>query len=356
MIVFSTPGHIPLESFTVFGMSAKPGSDNPIGKFGTGLKNAVAITLRLGGKFLLFIGETEYQFYTKAEDFRGKQFERVRMRKRRGFASRWTYDVLPYTTELGQHWEPWMSLRELEANTRDEGGESAQCRTWVEASDGYIEEGRTTIIVDCREYDAAWAEIDKVFLPKSEPFFEDVSVKIIDAPSDYLYYRGMRVFKFDKPSAFTYDLTQCELTEDRTTNELWFNKMKIKKALLGCDDREKIERVVKAGEAAWEGSLDWDASEDTTKASAAWHDTLTGYTGSGRYGVLRDNLTAGIPSSTRLSLWMTAGQWQNLADAIEGLDMAEEGVIRKMLKEKGYKGAGAGAPPVSSDPYQDLFF
>tara|TARA_R110000787_G_scaffold631_4_gene2336 strand:- start:164 stop:427 length:264 start_codon:yes stop_codon:yes gene_type:complete len=83
MLIFQNDGVLPIEGFTTFGMSAKPGSTNPIGKFGTGLKNAVAIILRLGGSITVWRGDLEYVFYTRSEDFRGKSFDKVRMKRRR---------------------------------------------------------------------------------------------------------------------------------------------------------------------------------------------------------------------------------------------------------------------------------
>lgn len=88
MILFENDGIVPIAAFTTFGLSAKPGSTNPIGKFGTGLKNAVAIILRLGGKVRLFRGLEEYEFYTREEEFRGQTFARVRMKRRAGILSR----------------------------------------------------------------------------------------------------------------------------------------------------------------------------------------------------------------------------------------------------------------------------
>ena len=71
MLVFHTPTLIPIEGFTTFGLNAKPNVKTPIGFFGTGLKYAVAITLRLGGTFYLYIGSGLYEFYISKGEFRG---------------------------------------------------------------------------------------------------------------------------------------------------------------------------------------------------------------------------------------------------------------------------------------------
>ena len=124
-VVFTTPGLIPLEAFTTFGVNAKPNSTNPFGYFGTGLKYAIAVCLRNGCKVVLWRGDIKYTFYVSTKDFRGKDFDFVRMKKEtRNFAGLWasSYTQLPFTLELGKNWELWQAFRELETNTRDENG------------------------------------------------------------------------------------------------------------------------------------------------------------------------------------------------------------------------------------------
>jgi hypothetical protein len=100
--------------------------DNPIGQFGTGLKYAVAVILRHGGTVRLFIETEEYEFYVHEKDFRGKELQTVRMRKRHGTLARWMSSrQLPFTLNYGRNWELWQAYRELESNARDErGGDS----------------------------------------------------------------------------------------------------------------------------------------------------------------------------------------------------------------------------------------
>ena len=80
---FVTPGAFPLDAFTTFGTNVKPNTTTPIGHFGTGLKYAVAIALRLGGSVTLYTGGAEYGFYLEKKEFRGKVFNTVRMRSRK---------------------------------------------------------------------------------------------------------------------------------------------------------------------------------------------------------------------------------------------------------------------------------
>ena len=70
MITFHSPTVLPIEAATTMGVSVKE-SDNAIGKFGTGLKYAIAGVLRLGGSIAMTIAGTRYEFTAVPTDIRG---------------------------------------------------------------------------------------------------------------------------------------------------------------------------------------------------------------------------------------------------------------------------------------------
>lgn len=219
VVQFITPGLIPLEAFDTMGISAKVG-DHPIGRFGTGLKYAVAVILREGGTIRLFRDGTEYEFYLAKMDFRGKEFQRVKMRRKNGFGKWLTGRTMPFTTQLGRDWSLWQAYRELESNTRDEGGSTSV----ADDQDHEVPEDGTVILVECPGF-AECIEDEGVFLDtdRTERVFRSPKVDIYDAPSKYLYYRGIRVYELRYPSLFTYDFGEgvVSLTEDRTIGNLW---------------------------------------------------------------------------------------------------------------------------------------
>jgi len=111
MLLFENKGLIPEATITTMGVNAKIG-DNPIGQFGTGLKYAIAIVLRLGGMITIYRGQKKLEFSLKTEIIRDKKFQIVCMNGRK----------LGFTDQLGLHWEAWMAYRELASNVKDEGG------------------------------------------------------------------------------------------------------------------------------------------------------------------------------------------------------------------------------------------
>lgn len=335
MIVFQNDGVVPIAAFTTFGMSAKPCSTNPIGKFGTGLKNAVAIVLRLGGTFKLWRGEEEYEFYTKDEDFRGQTFARVRMKRRKGLLSRWTYEEMPFTTELGKHWKPWMAVRELEANVRDEGGTSYTIGT--EGPLGFLpREGTTLIAVDCPEMEAAYDDLGSIFLdPTRKLLHEDDTVRIYEGESDYLFYRGMRVTDLRQKSLYTYEVKSLYLTEDRTSMYSFMDAQNVKKALLACPDPVIVQKVVRGSEGKYEGTFDWD--DKKPRVSHVWGSAL-GYSGvSGRFKTLRDNLSYGISSTEDVSIELQVHAWARILKLLEDNEDAAAPAMREQLIEAGWR-------------------
>lgn len=257
-IVHSTPGLIDIRSFTTFGLHAKPNSTNPIGKFGTGLKYAVATLLRLGCKIRVFIGLTEYEFITVDDKFRDVDVKMCRMRKRTSILKKWSYEALPFTTEHGKFWEAWQAFREIESNTRDEGGTTspnADPAVWYKP-----ESNTTLIVVEGEEYERAFNDRDKIFLPNALTAREgDSKVQVFNEPSDHLYWRGVRVFDLEKPSIYTYNiLEEMTLTEDRTLKYVWEAQSKIAAYVARSSDSKFINAVVSSDEKFFENRLDFD--------------------------------------------------------------------------------------------------
>jgi len=249
-VAFVTPTSIPITAFNTFGVNAKM-KDDAIGRFGTGLKYAVAVILRLGGEVEVWIDGVRHVFYTKPTNFRDKQFDMVRMKRATGLG-RWFYTKLPFTTELGKDWQLWQAYREVESNTRDENGETILLDDSL--GDGFVfvgvddEEGwevpsKGTVIVLHHEHLAdLWSEKDyPVFLERdfAEVVYEDSFVRISNHESKYLYFNGIRCYDLRNPAKLTYDFKrEIELTEDRTIKNIWWIEH-----LLSDVIRNKIKKV-----------------------------------------------------------------------------------------------------------------
>jgi len=201
---FKNKGDFAIECISVFGASAKS-SQSSIGKFGTGLKYAIAILLREGIEISLWIKGSEYKFGTADLNMRGKNFAQVTMNG----------NTLPFTTELGSHWELWQAYRELESNCRDENGHT---EVWNDIS--YATDGDVCFVVHSDEF-AEFVDDTSVFLD-AQPDIENNNISVTFEPSNIIYNNGIKVYENEVAYANTYNLTgSCvELTEDRTLKDV----------------------------------------------------------------------------------------------------------------------------------------
>lgn len=253
-IVHRTPGLLDLVAVETVGLSAKPGTDHPIGKFGTGLKYAIAVIVRLGGEIDIWVGQERVRFTAHDFDFRGVAHQRMRMHiEGHTIFNLPTSRVreLPFTTDYGKFWEAWMAYRELRSNTIDEGGD-----TWeTDHEHAWGIPGQTTIVVRLPAYAEAHASADQHFLPGAATVRSGSErIQVIDGKSSHVYFRGLRVMDLEKPSAFTYNILQdIELTEDRTVRNPWQVRSILASHLLESDDERMIERIVTVKkEEGWE--------------------------------------------------------------------------------------------------------
>ena len=147
-LYFTNPGEIDLDAALILGVNAKV-NENPIGRYGSGLKYAIAVLLRTGHSVTIWSGLEENIFYARTASTRGVEYSQV-----------WCNDKpLGFTTHLGSNWEVWQALRELKSNAQDEGG-----ITTDDISEADAIEGRTVIEVTGSGIMLAWENRAKYFL------------------------------------------------------------------------------------------------------------------------------------------------------------------------------------------------
>lgn len=272
-VVFETPGLIDVRAFTIMGAHAKPLSSNPIGYFGTGLKYAIAVLVRLGAEPVVWIGRDRFSFSTYATTFRGLPLETIKMRVVKDGQKRPRYFEMPYTTAYGKNWKVWQAFRELESNTRDEGGSTytVDTRTYGdqrllrdrfsldEVIRGYDE--KTRIVVDLPEFAEVAEAIDSIFLPRAkrtgtllEAILPDDRPDAEDA--NWVFYRTMRALDVGKPTLYTYNfLETLTLTEDRTLAYNFQVRDVLARWVLTEATESQIEAIVTADDEWWENGL-----------------------------------------------------------------------------------------------------
>jgi hypothetical protein len=289
-LIFRNPGLIDIEAILTFGVSVKE-SANPIGKFGTGFKYAVAAILRESGRCHLFRGKDLYLFFARPVLIRNKQFRAVFLKTPSG-------ERIPcnFTTDLGKNWQPWMAIRELYSNMLDEGGDVLLDNKW----NGPQEE-ETQILLEGTLWTKLWME-RHTFILQSEPIAETPLLDVHAGESHYLFFNGLRVYKSEKLYKYTYNFKYdgLFLTEDRTIAYPWQAEDYICQSLLQLKDKkilydvlaepapglEYAEHEIKFGE-------NYDASDEAldvirrlrepTRGAPHFSSSYYGYSGLDRY-------------------------------------------------------------------------
>ncbi len=256
MIVFHNPGLIEVNSIRLMGASVK--EEGSFGRFGTGIKYGVATILRGGGSIFIHAGNKQFTFAVEKASLKDKEFDEVILLNPGANLVENRRIPLGFTTGLGKDWEPWMVAREFGCNARDEGGDFC-IQNEIPASDFINMEGETSILVDWPEMEEALqSDENHVFAPASEILLEERGVRVLPGPSDYLYHRGVRVWKLPKPAVFTYDiLAPVDLTEDRTVKYSFIQVAQVRNMILETEDRGIIAGAVSAAEGTWEAGFDW---------------------------------------------------------------------------------------------------
>lgn len=236
MVLFTNPGLIDLRVIKAFGVNIKPLTDSPLGFFGTGAKYAIAVLLRTGHKVTLYRGTETYRFGVKRVDIRGKAFDFVTLIGPAG------EEELPYSLELGKMWEPWQAYRELHSNALDEGGDT----TYGTFYDPHLNEDKTTFAVEGDGIEKAYTERATIFL-STKAIAGTPGIEAHPGPSDYVFYRGVRVGALQHPSLFTYNLTRhTDLTEDRTIRNVYDLYMKVSEVIAGSPNADFVRRAITA--------------------------------------------------------------------------------------------------------------
>lgn len=244
-VYFSNPGLIDLDVCRVMGASIKIG-ENPIGYFGTGLKNAISILLRTGHRVTLTRGEEVYTFSVRQSMIRDKVFDRVYMND----------EALPFTTDLGKNWELWQAYRELHSNTLDEGGTIG-----IEPVPG-----DTVITVHGKGFEAMYHARDMTFLKRS--LLETSNgIEIHAGPSRFVYYRGVRALELPKFSAYTYNIvSEQRLTEDRTLANPFVLGILVASAVAAIDNRTILRKLIGTDVELWDQDLNFEPHGKVSEA------------------------------------------------------------------------------------------
>ena len=238
-VCFENNGILEPDFIRSFGVSEK-NDESCIGFFGTGLKYALAILLRQGAKITIYSGDNIMRFGLRDVVLKGKAFKFVTMND----------EQLPFTTELGKTWEPWMAYRELYSNAKDEGGEVSLITELPDKSDG-----KTFVVVAGGGIVALHNQRTEIFTDGREPIAAGVY-----AGGGSFFSKGVCVWRYeDVPTLYSYsdEGGYCDLTEDRQVKNIWQVHQTAAQAIARLTDKAMIEQIVLADRGVFESNVEY---------------------------------------------------------------------------------------------------
>lgn len=244
MISFQNKGLIDMRAVRTIGLNVKPGTESPMGEFGTGLKLGICVVLRNGGSVTILRGRRAYRFGSRTTTFRGEPVELVTMNG----------EDLGFVLNYGKNWKPWQAFREFYSNMIDEPEPS--CRFTNGRPEGKT--GYTTIVVEGAEFDELYENRRSVFL-EGEPLLKVPGLEVYFGQSSCIYYNRMRAMDLPQPSLFTYSITRrMPLTEDRTFLYPHMAPHYAVRSLVASEDAEVIRSILGVSDKNWEGNFRYD--------------------------------------------------------------------------------------------------
>jgi len=214
-VVMESRGLLEKEAFTLMGASTKRNDDKTIGQFGTGLKYAIAGILREGLDVKIWSGnktENHIHFRTKEIKFKDKVFNQVQYKP----ISKTRWKDTGFTSEMGLNWTLEDSLREIVANALDEGGFEYDIITDV--TEYLNSKDSTRIVIEMNNgVQDYFNNFNNHFSVFRKPLWEEKGLKIFrrGEGKGILYLKGVKVFETDKKTIFDYEVTRCDISEQR---------------------------------------------------------------------------------------------------------------------------------------------
>ncbi len=231
-VLFQNEGEIDLNSIKFMGCSTKNGVDT-IGKFGTGLKYAIAALLRHGVHIVIFSWETKVEFETSTKNIWGRDFQQILMNGQE----------TALTTNLWVEWKLWQGFREFYANCLDEYGEKIECDDTLEGEAGY-----TRVFIEATEeiretfqyfkFDG-WTQTGHgLFFSEKH---QESPVKLFK--EGFLVYEGGQ----NEMSLFDYRLDHIDINEARLIENNWYAFCSVG-SIIAEMDFANVNKVIDSGE------------------------------------------------------------------------------------------------------------
>lgn len=250
-IIIQNSGELPIWGMRLLGLSNK--NENQIGKFGTGLKESIALLARMGISPIIYSGLCRIDFSVQSIDDQQELCFMLSEQRDRFGPNEWHGLGLHPNFGKNDWGDPWMIFRELICNAIDESGiENLYHDITYEDPSG--REGATRVFLPANEsLVEAYGTVETKILDlgKYEVVSESDQGRVITKRDDkplQIYHRGVWVDKDrgddEANSLFDYDLPTIDLNESRSAD--WWDVNYAMRKLICQFSEDQAERLLVA--------------------------------------------------------------------------------------------------------------
>lgn len=224
-VLIQNKGEVPIWGIRLMGLSNK--TADQIGRFGTGLKESIALLARLGLQPIIFSGELRIDFEVQLMDEQEEICFKLSEARGRFEAGIWY--GLGIHPNLGIHdWDdPWMIFREVVCNALDESGTDDLFHD-VCYHEPEGKAGATRFYIPATEAIVkAYGTIEDKLLPLGKFEIEENltgtgrAIKNRKDKKLQVFHRGVWIQAHERESLFDYEIDDIKLNESRSAD--WYD-------------------------------------------------------------------------------------------------------------------------------------
>lgn len=237
----SSTGIIDTNLLRIIGFSTKRGDETQFGHFGSGVKYSMALLIRNNIPFKLYNGLEEIAITTKEHELYSKD----------GIFK--THTILingidtSISTEIGPDWEPWMILRELISNAKDQDPKGCTINVVL---DPQPVEGAVTWIIDLSKHTSLLHALKTVY--KETPDITTAgtynALYFKDNPQDkpILYVKGFNAGVINEKKTALFHVGGDSVSIDERRIHRNFYEWQYGIQLVQLTDKQLIHKVLEA--------------------------------------------------------------------------------------------------------------
>ncbi len=223
-VMIQNSGEVPIWGIRLMGFSNK--TADKIGRFGTGLKESIALLARLGLQPIIFSGELRMDF--KVELLDGQEEICFKLSEERGRFAADVWHGLGIHPNLGRHdWDdPWMIFREVVCNALDESGKDNLFHDVCHHEPVGVVGATRFYIPATKAIVEAYGTIEDKLLPlghyevETEITGTGRAIKNRKKNKLQVFHRGVWIQENTCESLFDYEIDDLKLNESRSAD--WY--------------------------------------------------------------------------------------------------------------------------------------